>query len=207
MRARSASGAISPIPRTPEAATSRPVVVAVPLRHASNGLSREDAPPDVVEMLRQAEAFVENGGADDTGLCWRAALRHATSMAFPSSFSAAKLDTSVAPRGGGTLSRTFVVWLDMAAFMADRFGDDVEHLGLDDHGLRVKGSMARETERGIHCPDFAPAEAVEKNNARTLGCRTGRSGMAACAAEGVGKDGAILERRRGGRTVGPLLPG
>jgi hypothetical protein len=32
-------------------------------------------------------------------------------------------------------------------------------------------------------------------------------GMAACAAEGVGKDGAILERRRGGRNVGPLFPG
>ena len=48
---------------------------------------------------------------------------------------------------------------------------------------------------------------AEHNNVGTLGCRTRRSGMAACAAEGVGKDGAILERRRGGRNVGPLFPG
>jgi len=57
MRARSASGAISPIPRTPEAATSRPVVVAVRCGTAHPmAYLKKDAPADVVETLRQARS-------------------------------------------------------------------------------------------------------------------------------------------------------
>jgi hypothetical protein len=53
MRARSASGAISPIPRTPEAATSRPVVVAVRCGTAHPmAYLKKDAPADVGETLR-----------------------------------------------------------------------------------------------------------------------------------------------------------
>ena len=64
MQARSASGAISPIPRTPEAATSRPVVVAVRCGTAHPmAYLKKDAPADVVETLRDAEAQADE--------CWR----------------------------------------------------------------------------------------------------------------------------------------
>lgn len=60
MLARSASGATSPIPRTSEVAT--PAVAATAGARRRFDL-KKDAPPEVVETLRQAEARADE--------CWR----------------------------------------------------------------------------------------------------------------------------------------